>query len=575
MKKNNYLISYIRKILSVITIISSFFSSIAYCSVYEVSSSYTIRKSSENLSKTGQQQTYRVKGTGFLLSYVTCKSDFFKPQQCTTKYFLVTASHVSQGVPESLNVKLLDMFTNQNESGTLLIHQGNYLQAVVGRLADTWSDLEIIELNPSFVISQESRGIAPLVHCTLSNVDNEVICVNEFRRKSNNSVEINFPFNRNVQTLNLLNLGEYYGQMGTLEFFSTINSQISYNINATLKNEFDRANYYRWILENRFFLLPHSIIPGMSGSPLFAISALRDDVNINSRVLTGIGIQNDFDFHESLFASQFALSNLIQKYLKGEASQDMPRWSYDNSTYRTWKGFSERYSSKANTGGGGKSDMGYSYRVDSKYTADLFFENGSILGLRLNSDSNVAVWANVRALEFFKSKLENIDEIFPLFVKEDSAMLSDFLLEKTINTSMESANEVNYADADTEFHNCEISLDNKKNIFVKLTDKNLAKQLEFKLNSKGQYQTNGYFSPRLKLRATNNSEYIVDIRSLFFTDLDGIPSNEKGKFDKVDIFDKAREEGAKIKLRNISSMNKSTSELQCYLTSNSKVVPDE
>lgn len=125
-----------------------------------------------------------------------------------------------------------------------------------------------------------------------------------------NSPQLTFQY-RDFGSLNYIKQSSVWSKT---EFFSLLNpSQNQCAIeNPIQKTMFD---HYRWTFNNEKVILSQTIVSGMSGSPLIAKAMNSPEIDRAVRYLLGIGIQADFDFKESIFASYKSLSELLNKYI--------------------------------------------------------------------------------------------------------------------------------------------------------------------------------------------------------------------------------------------------------------------
>jgi len=573
---------------SLILFISLINSNYSFASLLEVSSVYN--------TPSGQQ---KVTGTGFLIGLECSIFDVqFNPTLKSSDFntckrnFVLTAAHVSQG-----QVGLIIKRPHSTEN-----------LEIIGRLANNWLDIELIELNPTII---KSLNIVPLVRCP-----DVYMCSNSFSNINSNLIRINFVPLSPETVFWIYNFGElsswYQSKLWKpLNFFPIVLDKPSFDVLNEISNP-----VYRWTYDNLKLVLPHSIIPGMSGSPLLSNPIEDLPENFGFKRLIGMSLQNDFYFRESIFASNVAIGQLLIQYLfesKRGLTLNSPEWKYDtDSTFRVVKtnthSIIEKLQIHINTGGSGRGDIGKTNnnKIEHEFNSDLAIVDSNnvqnaILGFKYSDLPLRAIWADIPSLNTLITKNgNNINTHLNLIM--DGHRLTEFLQEKLIN-SYKILNNINNSENDSiksifsfftnkasnslaeesrlsssKQYICEIelikSINNEDliNVNIKLLKKpnvqNDFDEITIKLNSNGKnilnvQNKNTVFSPRFIINSKNNYPYIIDIRQLFFTDLYEIHSESEEGFTNIpDPFKIAATESALIKIRNINK-NQSTNMIMC------------
>lgn len=551
---------------------------ISHAALLEVSSKY-------NLGSTIK----KTKGTGFLIGY-DCLDNYSNdtlglnplvPRVYNTcnRIFLLTAAHITQGSNEiSIHSRYKQQLNNSD---------------IIGRLADNWLDLEILELRPDAILN---TGIRPLLRCRT-----DLVCFNLFKE---NTDSIQYVFNGGLENINYINTwwavrfgyveaSKIHSLWKKLNFIAVVNTK------PTIPFYEDSVNIYRWTYNNTRLILPHSIIPGMSGALLLANPFDHQPIDENVKILAGIGIQNDDDFHESIYVANIGFESLLKKYISKQQrgrTENSPQWFNNKSTYRIWSeksdtyptvtypNFSEQSLQLTNTdGNGGSVDMdGNTLTAQSNktYSADLIWNetpliSHKVLGFKYSDKPLRAIWASMPSLQFVLDKENSTSsKLTNKLILEDSPHFIELLLNKAKNPFVQNENEKSVHKQ--KMNACEINIvktsDNIDFISVKLKLSNSLQteqnQISFLLNSKAQLIDSvnnkvSPFSPRFTLNSKNNDHYIVDIRQLFFTDLYEIHSETENGFDhSANPLELAKKEKPIIKLRNLTK-NSQTILLPC------------
>lgn len=561
-----------------------FLSSYSWANLISVSTHYTN-------SKTGQIK--EVTGTGFWVG-LDCSDNSkdlssynYNPAEYNSckKNLVITAAHLAQGSNTTLRLSTYQSNQNKKEN---IIKLGDKSNSFI----DNWNDLQIFEIEKN---DPALNKLQPLFRCSSMRTfyDDMIMCYNLFL--INEDYVKLLPNSKNQDTLfhfrnfTYIKSGIDDSIWNTLSFVSLVRPE-QFDSDNILLNSKDQINRpYRWTFKNDKLILPNTIYPGMSGTPLLMQSEKYEETPDHfTRFLVGVGIQTDCDFQESVYVSHAPISRLINKYLKNDQQSDSiptPQWDYSNQTYRILKTnkftLTEIDPKKINTDGT-RGDVHDSLNSkcatdEKRYTTDLYLQEGDkshlLLGFNLkglvsnkqdtsfikslfktrdNEDVlSGAVWADIPSiphiLEQSNNTLESLRERFIL--DNETLDLSDLLKSKLNISETQIDQPVNSSKLDQ----CFITIQENSKFIVKINSSKLSDSaLEFELNKNGSLDTQ--FQSRFKIESKNNVPYLIDIRQLFFTDLHEIQSHtEDGFSNSPSLAAIIKNDGAKIKIRNLKS----------------------
>lgn len=503
---NNFLSKYI--LIFCILLLNSY----ASAGMFNISSRY--------LSKNGTTHLDVIKGSAFLVGY--SKSTIFRAENVAfDRYFLVTASHVTQGEENKIE---LTMESEEGEIVPLISYDDQ--SPIIGRLSDNWNDVEIIEVDKKFVFKNKLK---PLVY---GRIGSEQALINSFVED---------------ETTNKIRAGGK-GFYFTEYLFSFLNS--SYNRFFSLfpnKRSFERINKSWQDRENysifdvhflSHFKIGNSLRPGMSGTPL--LSQVKDYPSYFA--LRGVGIQYDKFFRESIYVSGISLNLLFGDYFKGKRGLlgSSPNWrNINGKTVREWRTFVENRDLNV----GGKGEVGESENssfvsIDDGSDAEIIWKNQKVFGIKLNSketgDFSNYLWANIASLEVISN--QSLDQINSRLILEkdlNAEVLKKLMVAKSDANksfwdfiSIKKASSIEYGkDKLKSLSECSVMISpNSSIVEINMIDVNgLSLRHTLDLNSK--------FRAAVSV-GDGTTSYLLDIKQLFFTDLFELPyvNERSGKY---------------------------------------------
>lgn len=287
----------------------------------------------------------------------------------------------------------------------------------------------------------------PLVRCK-----NIYTCYNQFinNNASSDPNIINFRFYPGKVPISARSFWSYnFGELNSwrpssiwkeLNFFSLVMDRPKFD-------HWEQKTYgiYRWTHDNTRLILPYSIVPGMSGSPLLSYPLQDLDINNGIKRLIGLSLQNDDSFHEAIFITNIAIGDLLKQYiLENKSTLLTPElfWAHDGRSLHRVMSFgimslAENKTLHRDTGGGdGKGDMGdpsthlkQPSALDSDFGANLTLRDQSnsskidILGFKYNNHSDRALWADLPSLQYLFNAGKDFEKIRADVILDHSSLI--------------------------------------------------------------------------------------------------------------------------------------------------------